>query len=78
MEAEEDHWLVEELRNLRRSGSSGSGGSSGSKSGSYGNCYGDRCDNIGGDRDIAIVIGCIVAGCCLTVVIYMVVSYCQK
>ena len=76
---EEEHWLAAELRSLKRGGSSSSSSSKSSYSrGSYGNCYGDRCDDTGGDADIAIVIGSIVGGCCVLLCIYMLVVYCMK
>ena len=63
---------------MKRGGSSSSSRSSYSRAGSYGNCYGDRCDDTGGDADVAIIIGAIVGGCCVLLCIYMLVVYCQK
>jgi len=73
---EDEHWLVKEYRQLKRGGSSSGGSSSRSRSGSYGNCYGDRCDNNGGDSDIAIIVGGVFGGCCVFILGYLGVNYC--
>ena len=77
-EEEEEHWLVKEWRNLKRGGSSSSSRSSSSKNRSYGNCYGDRCDDIGGDQKIAIIIGSIVGGCCFFCLCYALYQWIKK
>ena len=75
---EDEHWLVTEWRNLKRGGSSSSSRSSSSKNRSYGNCYGDRCDDIGGDQKIAIIIGSIVGGCCFFCLCYALYQWIKK
>ena len=72
----QEHWLTAELRYLKRGGSSSSSSRSSSSRGSYGNCYGDRCDDTGGSADVAIIIGSIVGGCCVLLCIYMLIVYC--
>ena len=47
---QDEHWLMTEWRNLKRGGGGGSSSSSrSSRNRSYGNCYGDRCDDVGVD-----------------------------
>ena len=62
---------------LKRGGGSSSSRSSSSKSSSYGNCYGDRCDNNGGDVSIAVIIGIVVGGCFFLCLIYVLYQYCK-
>ena len=66
-------------RSLKRGGSSSSGSRSSNRNhGRTGNCYGDRCDDVGGDTQIAIIIGSIVGGCCLILAIYFVYKHCEE
>ena len=66
-------------RSLKRGGSSSSGSRSSNRNhGRTGNCYGDRCDDVGGDAQIAIIIGSIVGGCCLILAIYFVYKHCEE
>ena len=67
------------MRDLKRSGSSSSSSSRSSSSRtSYGNCYGDRCDNTGGSANVALIVGCIVGGCCFIGIVYYLVAYCME
>lgn len=62
-------WLVHEARMLK-------GGRSGGRSRrSTGNCYGDRCDNIGGDAESAIIVGVVIGGCCLCGLCYALITW---
>ena len=73
----DEFWLVAELRQLKRGGSSG-GFSSSSRSRSYGNCYGDRCDNMGGSTESAIIVGSVIGGCCFILLCYIFIKWCQQ
>ena len=61
-------WLVHEARMLK-------GGRSRSGRRSTGNCYGDRCDNIGGDAESAMIVGIVIGGCCFCLLCYMLVKW---
>ena len=75
-EEESVFWLVHEARMLKRGGSSGGGWSSSrSRNSSYGNCYGERCDNIGGDSESAVIVGSVIGGCCFILLCYMLVKW---
>jgi len=64
-------------RKLKRGGGSSSKSSSSSRSRtSYGNCYGDRCDDTGGSVSIAIIIASIVGGFCVICLFYYLITYC--
>ena len=72
-------FLADEYRQLKSGG--GRGGSSSSRGGSrsYGNCYGDRCDNSSGSSTQLIVIICsVVGGCCFILGIYCLYHYCKQ
>ena len=75
---EELSWLTNEWRQLRSSGGGGGRSSSRSSGSSYGNCYGDRCDAIGGSgTQMAIIIGSVVGGCCVILGFYFLYHYCM-
>ena len=61
-------------RRLKRGGSSSSRSSS-SKSRSYGNCYGDRCDDTGGSISIAVIIGIVAGGLCVICLCYYLIVW---
>ena len=61
-------------RRLKRGGSSSSRSSS-SKSRSYGNCYGDRCDDTGGSVSIAVIIGIVAGGLCVICLCYYLIVW---
>ena len=61
-------------RQLKRGGSS-SRSSSSSKSRSYGNCYGDRCDDVGGSVSIAVIIGIVAGGLCAICLCYYLIVW---
>ena len=64
-------------RRLKRGGSSSSRSSS-SKSRSYGNCYGDRCDDTGGSVSIAVIIGIVAGGLCAICLCYVLIVWLQN
>lgn len=64
------------FRNLKSGGGSRSSSSSSRSSSSYGNCYGDRCDNNGGSVDIAIIVGAVVGGLCFICLVYYGIVSC--
>jgi len=68
--------LFGEVRNLKRSGGGGWGSSR--SRGSTGNCYGDRCDNMGGDAESAAIVGIVIGSCCLCLLIYMLYKWCEE
>ena len=70
--------MKEVRRSLKRGGGSSSSSSRSSRNRSYGNCYGDRCDDVGGDTQVAIIIGSIVGGCCLIIAIYFTYKHCEE
>ena len=75
-EEETIFWLVHEARMLKRGGGSSGGGWSSSRGRtSYGNCYGDRCDNIGGDSESAIIVGSVIGGCCFILICYVLIKW---
>ena len=63
-------WLADEVRRLKRGGSRSRR--------STGNCYGDRCDNIGGDAESAAIVGVVFGTCCIFVCIYLLYKYIQE
>jgi len=62
------HW-----RQLKRGGGGGGGFGSSSRSRSTGNCYGDRCDNMGGSEESMIIVGSVIGGCCFLMCCYVLV-----
>ncbi len=76
---DDQNWITSQLRQLKRGGG-GSSRSSSSRSGrsSYGNCYGDRCDNNGGSSNTAIIIISVVGGCLGIFLIWALCSYCME
>ena len=77
LESEDASTFISKLaRSLKRGGGSSRSSSSSRSGSSYGNCYGDRCDNTGGSTSAAIIVGCVVGGCVFILLIYCLISYC--